>query len=430
MSTSVSLAPAWFLVVGFGVLLLLVVGGAVLAFGVLRDDRYAPLRWVIGGLLALVLAIPLLGALAFVGLSARRPTQAFRVQTSYIETSEMERAQAEVLRLQAEHARAQALADSQARAQAEALRRPPIVVSPETPSPSGVNRTADNPVPEVSSATALADDGPVSALTVLQSATTLPPQQPLAIAPPATVASIPDPQRPVTPAVASINPTPAAPAFPVPEPAAPAAGTEDRTVSTTGPLPAWAVTNRGAAHSGSDTFVQVVVSQQFATEHEARDDARRLVREQLLYDMRRGGWLRTPPSPSYQPSEAIVTAAAHRTHVETLQRDFGSFFAPMYRVWHEVEVGPTVRSMLLSELRVNQAESRRWVVLVGVGLIFCLPLAIVLQGWAGRRYPFGGRWLVLGVVVLGALFLVRWTRSPPAALAPVDTPHSTDENHR
>ncbi len=387
--------PAWGLlcVVFIGLVILASIGGGLALLTGSGRERHGTLR-VLGLALALGIGLPVLafGLLAGFWVTARSPMPQPPVEIQghfrpMVETNDFGQAESDPWRAVAPDA---------------------FSGSSATPHEAGI---VDKNV--VTPQLTTPDEGPVSALTAIQ---------PLAPREPATITGLTqeeNPEKQVAIATARrSSPSTTTVARPAEAPPVP---TDDRTVRSSVSLPTWAVIQADQRVIPGEPFRQVVASQLFATESEARQDARRQVIEQVILDMRHGGWLRSPPSATFQPSQHTVDSVITQTHVETVSRDFGSFFAPMFRVWHQVEIGPSSRSMLLSELRVDQSESRNLVVLVAVGLIFCLPLAIVFQGWLSRRIPFGGRWLGIGAILILALFLIRWTRAQSPSTATISS---------
>jgi len=246
--------------------------------------------------------------------------------------------------------------------------------------------------------------------------------QPAIVPPP-----VPVPARPPgSEAVASVHPTsPPAPVSAVADivvAQAPAVApipveppTADRTtVEPTSPAgpPAWI--KSGAQTIGESQFL-VISSKQYATQAEAENDAGRQVVALLRDDLRKytsQTWVR--------PNEVIglpesLGLAVRDTHVETFSRDFGSFFAPMYRVWYRVELSPAVREPALMRWRAALATSRMMTAGGGVLALMCVPLAVVAFGRCNRwthgkaRTPlaFGMTAAVLAAWVVGGVVFAR-----------------------
>lgn len=119
----------------------------------------------------------------------------------------------------------------------------------------------------------------------------------------------------------------------------------------------------------------VIAGQQFATIEEARQDAAAAARTQLLADFEKTYGHSTKLLSNRLSDESLRTLAVRKEFVETAERDFGNFVAPMHRVWWQVELSPAVRSELYPQWRAKEQEIRTLVVagnlaLVTIGLAF------------------------------------------------------------
>jgi hypothetical protein len=136
--------------------------------------------------------------------------------------------------------------------------------------------------------------------------------------------------------------------------------------------------------SVGETASIVISSKQYATQAEAEQDAGRQVVALLRDDLRKH------TSPAWvQPKEVIgipeaLGLAVRDQYVETVNRDFGSFFAPMYRLWYRVELSPKVREPGLVRWRAALAETRILTAGGGFLAILCVPLAVVAYGRCNR----------------------------------------------
>jgi hypothetical protein len=192
--------------------------------------------------------------------------------------------------------------------------------------------------------------------------------------------------------------------------------TSDRTVvessSPTSP-PAWL--SAGSKTVGETQSI-VISSKQYATQAEAEQDVGRQVVALLRDDLRKH------TSPTWiQPSEIIDLPEAQRLavrekYVETINRDFGTFFAPMYRVWSRVEISPSVREPALIRWRAAVAETRMVTVGGGFLALLCVPLAVLAFGYGHRRLAgkaraplaFGVSAVVLLVWLTGAKLFAKY----------------------
>lgn len=248
-------------------------------------------------------------------------------------------------------------------------------------------------------------------------------------APPATVAVPPAaPEAPLPPsapqpqvAVSATEDVAAAAQHQIPAAAAPggtessAPPTADRTtVDATTPTspPEWI--KSGTQTMGESQYV-VVSSKQFATEAEARADADRQVIELLREDLRKytsQTWVRPDEIIGLQDS---LKVAVRDQYLESVSRDFGSFFAPMHRVWYRVELSPATREPALIRWRAALANTRAVVAGGSFLALLCVPLAMVGYARCNRwtdgklRKPLacGLTVAVLAIWALGAVLFAR-----------------------
>jgi hypothetical protein len=102
-------------------------------------------------------------------------------------------------------------------------------------------------------------------------------------------------------------------------------------------------------------------------------------------------------------------------YVETVSRDFGSFFAPMHRVWYRVELSPATREPALIRWRAALANTRMVATGGGFLALLCVPLAIVgyarCNRWTGgkarRPLACAATAAVLAIWVAGAVLFAR-----------------------
>lgn len=159
-------------------------------------------------------------------------------------------------------------------------------------------------------------------------------------------------------------------------------GHDDRTVatSTAGQRPDWL--NASLKQQG-DVVHLVVSGQQFATIEEARHDVASEARKQLLADFEKtyGASARSLADLS---NDDLRLLAVRKEFVETVERDFGNFFAPMHRVWWQVELSPQVRSELYPLWRGGEQQTRRRFVIFGFATA---TIGLALVSWLTRRKP-------------------------------------------
>lgn len=195
--------------------------------------------------------------------------------------------------------------------------------------------------------------------------------------------------------------------------------------ATTEPAPDWLTTGN---HVFGDRQMTVVASQQYATEHEARADALAQVALIVAQDTAkylspelirpRDDLVRLEAGATISPE--VIHLGIHDTYVQTVQRDFGTFFAPMYRVWHRVELSPMVREPLLLRWHEAVLTARTRTVVAGFAALTLIPLGIVfatslLKLTAGAFAPLVRSATALGVVALWIVgasvlnqFVVLW----------------------
>jgi hypothetical protein len=172
--------------------------------------------------------------------------------------------------------------------------------------------------------------------------------------------------------------------------------------STTVARPSWVVPGQ---HLDGDQLVAVISSKQYATLEEARADADEQVRQLLQDDLARVFSSRLVGSSRLTHlSVELVRQAVRDEFVETVERDFGTFRAPMHRLWYRVEVSPDVRTSWLQSTHAHRQEERLWLSIIAALAVLCVPATVLVHGrvsrWTGER----GRPILLlssvGVLVL------------------------------
>lgn len=157
---------------------------------------------------------------------------------------------------------------------------------------------------------------------------------------------------------------------------------------------------------GSRRFV-VVSSSQFATEADAVRHAETQARSILEEDLRQ--FMNGPVRPRFLPAVYTAACTEHAVrdrYVEVVQRDFGSFFAPMYRVWLRLELSPETREQFLLDWRDLVSQARTRFVVTTFGGMMLLPLAVVVASQSKRRLSTRA---AVGVNVAVALsLLMAW----------------------
>lgn len=177
----------------------------------------------------------------------------------------------------------------------------------------------------------------------------------------------------------------------------------DRTVvaeSPDKPEPIWL---RGKVPMIPDGRLEVIASGQFASIEEARADARRQSTQLLATDLQPYvsrvpfRWQRT------DMARAPSSNAIREEYVQQFERDFGSFFAPMYRVWYLVELSPRVREPVIAQVKAEAIEGRTIAAGVAFAAMWLAPLGMVLSARLVRALGGQGRSgipILMGLVVL------------------------------
>lgn len=178
-------------------------------------------------------------------------------------------------------------------------------------------------------------------------------------------------------------------------------------------LPEWI--HHGNRRDG-EVIVWVCSSKQFATVEEAEADVLATLRATVLEELHK----LHPDYPMRRRSELVsekfLQSLIKNRHVQMVQRDFGTFFAPMYRVWLQAELTPLNRQAVQFSYTRAVQEGRLLVVSVILVGLLCLPLGIVSYGnicrWKGvsssRLLQALVSLLVIGVWAISYVLLQRY----------------------
>ena len=102
----------------------------------------------------------------------------------------------------------------------------------------------------------------------------------------------------------------------------------------------------------------VISSQQYSTREEAERELTTSATELLLKDLHRL-YPGEPRPRNWRPTgEEITRVAVKQQYVEAVERDFGTFTHPMYRVWWQLEISPEVRTEFLPGWRRGLTGTR------------------------------------------------------------------------
>ena len=150
----------------------------------------------------------------------------------------------------------------------------------------------------------------------------------------------------------------------------------------------------------------VIASQQYTTRDEAELELSAGAADLLLRDLQQLHPGSSRASSWHPSNEEIKRHAVKQQYVEVVERDFGNFFHPMYRVWWQVELSPEVRTEFLAAWKRGLTLNR--IHFVGV---VATSLVMVASVWATcHRLNFltqrGGRtwlWLLTGSAVVFCL---------------------------
>uniref|UniRef100_A0A7C4QQL5 Uncharacterized protein n=1 Tax=Schlesneria paludicola TaxID=360056 RepID=A0A7C4QQL5_9PLAN len=135
----------------------------------------------------------------------------------------------------------------------------------------------------------------------------------------------------------------------------------------------------GSERRGEANYL-VCASRQFSTVEEADADAKACLRELLLAEFRKvqaSGVIRRP---AVLDISRLIDGSVQDRYVETVQRDFGTFFAPMHRVWLRAEFSPAVHEALHAAHITAVQQGRLLVAGVVWAALLCLPLGVVSYG--------------------------------------------------
>ena len=125
-----------------------------------------------------------------------------------------------------------------------------------------------------------------------------------------------------------------------------------------------------------DVTHSVLSSKQYTTVDEAREEVAAAAVKLLVEDFERIYGV-SAENLKNLPVETLRTMAVRQEFIETVDRDFGNFTAPMHRVWWQIELSPVVRTSLHPLWKSRVQEQR--VLIVGGGL---LAVTVCLAGFS------------------------------------------------
>jgi hypothetical protein len=133
-------------------------------------------------------------------------------------------------------------------------------------------------------------------------------------------------------------------------------GHDDRTAQVEKSMerPDWI---RSSKMQDGDVIKVVLSSKQYATIDEATEELVGAARTLLAQDFETV-FHTTAAGILDLPLLELKSLAVREQYVETIDRDFGNFFAPMHRVWWQLELSPQVRMRLREVWRTRVQETR------------------------------------------------------------------------
>lgn len=148
--------------------------------------------------------------------------------------------------------------------------------------------------------------------------------------------------------------------------------TKDRTSSSTD-HPEWLRTVE-TEKDGKRTLV--IASGQYATVEEAERELTASAGSYILQDCTRHATAPVKYGELSPPDRKQLAPFVTRTYVEKVDRDFGSFYAPMYRLWWELTFSDETRGRLEPVLIAQVRGQRQTVVSIGLAILATLGGAV------------------------------------------------------
>ncbi|MEI8381689.1 MAG: hypothetical protein WCJ09_16290 [Planctomycetota bacterium] len=176
------------------------------------------------------------------------------------------------------------------------------------------------------------------------------------------------------------------------------------------PRPAWI--DKPEIHDGLSEQ-HVISSQQFSTREEAEQELLKQANQILQDDLAKLFPGESAVSPWNPTLETLKQHAVKQQYAEVVDRDFGSFVHPMYRVWWQVELSPEVRVEFLPMWRKGITSARIRLVAV---VTTSVALVISLMAFYYRASLLRGGTVVLRLwllpfIGLAAMIVIKWFRS-------------------
>ena len=150
----------------------------------------------------------------------------------------------------------------------------------------------------------------------------------------------------------------------------------------------------------------VIASQQYTTRDEAEQELSASAADLLVRDLQQLHPGSSRASSWHPSNEEIKRHAVKQQYVEVVERDFGNFFHPMYRVWWQVELSPEVRTEFLPAWKQGLTLNR----IRCVGLV-TVSLALAASVWAiyhRLNVVTQGAWRTRLRILSGAVAVIWW----------------------
>jgi hypothetical protein len=155
-----------------------------------------------------------------------------------------------------------------------------------------------------------------------------------------------------------------------------------------------------------DVSKVVLNSRLWSTEAEAIQDLQNQTTDLVRNDFeQRHPGLLDPKGAQYLKPDRIIECTVKQRHVEHAEHDFGTFSAPMYRAWWQIEMSPMVRTELYPEWKTAAIRNRILVVAVILGFLTLIAGFVDLYGTLKRMSNTNG----LRPIAFCAMPVICWT---------------------
>ena len=110
--------------------------------------------------------------------------------------------------------------------------------------------------------------------------------------------------------------------------------------------------------------------------------------------------------------DQVARIAVTDRYLERTEQNFGSFDAPMYRMWYQVQLSPIVRTELYPSWKAAASKNR--IIALGAGLAMLVLIANLI--WMGAKLRSSGNHGRVYVASLATLSAVAWTALSASAI--------------